>query len=343
MNNFRSLVIVIAVAASFSLLSFTPAHAQAGPAAGGAVTSVTGSGAVSCSPTTGAVTCSGTGSGSGTVTSIAPNADACLSTAPNPITATGTIDVAGGVLLAGCGGTGIANTGTITLGGNLATGGAVTVAGAHTLTINIGADTVLTLPANLVFSTLTDGYLCSYASSGTALSCNIPPAAGANPSATAGASAINGSATTFMRSDASPAVAKASSSVFGVVEVDNSTIGAASGVISVKPAPLNAGSSTGNTLTGPSEYFVCTSTCTVTPPVPVAGYEFCIENDVGVSTVITMGGQTNIYYGKTDQSAYGSSGGTLTSGGALADKVCIVGRDATHYTVNSFSGTWTAS
>jgi microcystin-dependent protein len=54
----------------------------------------------------------------------------------------------------------------------------------------------------------------------------------ANPSATAGATAVNGSATTFMRSDAAPAVAKGSSSVFGVVEVDNSTITATTGVIS---------------------------------------------------------------------------------------------------------------
>ena len=111
------------------------------------------------------ITSTGGNGGGGGVTSVAPNADGCLSATPNPITATGTIDVAGGALPASC--------------------------VAHT--------------------------------------------------------------------------------------------------------PLNAGSSTGNTLTGPREYFVCTSTCTVTPPVPVAGYEFCIENGVGVSTVITMGRRTNIY------------------------------------------------
>jgi uncharacterized protein DUF5907 len=58
----------------------------------------------------------------------------------------------------------------------------------------------------------------------------IPTAA--NPSGTAGPSAVNGSATTFMRSDAAPAVQKASSSQFGIVEVDGTTITASGGVIS---------------------------------------------------------------------------------------------------------------
>src|ERR1700674_177692 len=43
-------------------------------------------------------------------------------------------------------------------------------------------------------------------------------ASGANPTATAGPSAVNGSAPTFMRSDGAPAVQKGSSSQFGIVE-----------------------------------------------------------------------------------------------------------------------------
>lgn len=57
-------------------------------------------------------------------------------------------------------------------------------------------------------------------------------ASGANPTATAGPVAINGTATTFMRSDAAPAIQKASASQFGIVEVDGTTITAAAGVIS---------------------------------------------------------------------------------------------------------------
>lgn len=55
---------------------------------------------------------------------------------------------------------------------------------------------------------------------------------GANPTGTAADTAVNGVATTFMRSDAAPAVQKASSSLFGIVKVDGSTITATGGVIS---------------------------------------------------------------------------------------------------------------
>ncbi len=55
-------------------------------------------------------------------------------------------------------------------------------------------------------------------------------ATGANPTATAGPAAINGVATTFMRSDASPAVQKASNTQFGLMEGDGSTINCVAGV-----------------------------------------------------------------------------------------------------------------
>jgi hypothetical protein len=57
-------------------------------------------------------------------------------------------------------------------------------------------------------------------------------ASGANPSATAGASAVNGSATTFMRSDGAPAVQVGSASQEGIVQVDGTTITASAGTIS---------------------------------------------------------------------------------------------------------------
>ena len=58
----------------------------------------------------------------------------------------------------------------------------------------------------------------------------VPTAA--NPSATAGPAANNGSAATFMRSDASPAVQKATGAQFGIVETDNATINQSGSVIS---------------------------------------------------------------------------------------------------------------
>jgi hypothetical protein len=56
-----------------------------------------------------------------------------------------------------------------------------------------------------------------------------------DPSATASEVAVNGTATTYMRSDAAPAVQKASDSQYGIVQVDGTTITAADGVISSAP------------------------------------------------------------------------------------------------------------
>jgi hypothetical protein len=65
--------------------------------------------------------------------------------------------------------------------------------------------------------------------------------AGANPTATAGPAVINGTATTFMRSDAAPPVQKATLSLFGIVEPDGSGICISGGVISLcSPYPVGA-------------------------------------------------------------------------------------------------------
>lgn len=55
---------------------------------------------------------------------------------------------------------------------------------------------------------------------------------GANPTATAGNVAVNGSASTFMRSDGAPAIAISTPSVYGVVKPDNATIADTAGVLS---------------------------------------------------------------------------------------------------------------
>lgn len=67
-------------------------------------------------------------------------------------------------------------------------------------------------------------------SSATITQPTVPTAA--NPTGTAKDTAVNGSATTYMRSDAAPAVQKASNTQFGIVEVDGTTITATGGVIS---------------------------------------------------------------------------------------------------------------
>ena len=85
---------------------------------------------------------------------------------------------------------------------------------------------------------------------GTSLDCSqfaSSGSSGANPTATAGDVAVNGSATTFMRSDGAPAIQKASSSVFGLAKVDNTTITASAGVISaVVPGSANPTATAGD-------------------------------------------------------------------------------------------------
>lgn len=69
---------------------------------------------------------------------------------------------------------------------------------------------------------------------------------GANPSATASDTAVNGVATTFMRSDAAPAVQKATDAAFGVMRGNGAQISCTAGVCtaqinSILPTPTRAG------------------------------------------------------------------------------------------------------
>lgn len=115
------------------------------------------------------------------------------------------------------------------------------------------------------------------------------------------------------------------------------------GTCAVAATSLVTGTSA--SLTGPNEIYVCTSTCTITPPTPVAGYQFCVEDDATVSTVITMASIASSFYQKAvapgTANGYGSSAGAMTSGGAVGDMVCLIGRDSTHYLVGAYGGVWT--
>jgi hypothetical protein len=103
--------------------------------------------------------------------------------------------------------------------------------------------------------------------------------------------------------------------------------------------------STTPTLVGPKSYAICTGTCTVTVPVPVAGYDFCVYNDDNVATAITLSALgSSAMYENSARTAYGTAGtGTLVVSAAAANKVCIVGRDSTHYLTVSYNGTITVN
>lgn len=113
--------------------------------------------------------------------------------------------------------------------------------------------------------------------------------------------------------------------------------------VGVPATPTTTG--TNVTLTGPRAYYACTGTCTVTLPVPVAGYEFCVRNSNNISTAITLAALgSSARYELPARTSYGTAGtGTFVSGGAVTDQICLVGLDATHYMTMSSTGTWTAN
>lgn len=116
-----------------------------------------------------------------------------------------------------------------------------------------------------------------------------------------------------------------------------------SGTLATTVVPLSTGTS--GSLPSGSGFYVCTSTCTVTPPVPAAGYQYCVYNADNVSTVITLAALgSSARYENTARTAYGTAGtGTLVSGGAVGDAVCIVGLDSTHYLTVYAKNTWTVN
>jgi hypothetical protein len=99
------------------------------------------------------------------------------------------------------------------------------------------------------------------------------------------------------------------------------------------------------TLAPPIETYFCTGTCTVTVPPPAPGYYFCVALDDNVTAQITLAALgSGAQYEKTARNGYGTAGtGTMISSGAIGDKVCITGKDATHYETLISTGTWTVN
>lgn len=117
----------------------------------------------------------------------------------------------------------------------------------------------------------------------------------ANPTATAGPTAVNGVASTYMRSDAAPAVQLATNAQKGIVQVDGATIVAASGVASVQvKCGLSADSAgIGATLT-PRNNTLTTDTIAGTD----CGALVTENNASAVSVAIAQAGTTGFEAGK---------------------------------------------
>lgn len=106
-------------------------------------------------------------------------------------------------------------------------------------------------------------------------------ASGANPTATAGPNAVNGSATTFMRSDGAPAIQLGSASQAGIVETDNkTTVANASGLISAAiPLPI----------TGVFSRAAATRGNVITPGVSVTISNFTVLMDTVANATYQVG------------------------------------------------------
>lgn len=112
---------------------------------------------------------------------------------------------------------------------------------------------------------------------------------GANPTATAGPTAVNGSATTFLRSDGAPAIQKGSSSQFGIVEVDNTSITASAGVISAVAIPVSLTSLSQGLVASPSP-ITGTGTFALTTPLRSQAGGAIVSTDGGGGAVLNTSG-----------------------------------------------------
>ena len=111
-------------------------------------------------------------------------------------------------------------------------------------------------------------------------------------------------------------------------------------------APAVYGSGTITVPSGNAVIIGCTSTCAIPVPVPVAGYQICVKNIAGVSTVITLNAlASSALYPKPDDSGYGNTSSTMVSTAAAGNKVCLIGRDATHYELGAINAVanWTTN
>jgi hypothetical protein len=111
----------------------------------------------------------------------------------------------------------------------------------------------------------------------------------------------------------------------------------------VNPVQIAA---TTHTMAAPREYFFCTTAtaCSVTLPVPAAGYEFCVRMDNNVSANITIAGQDSVYVEAPARTGWGTiAHGLVTTTAAVTNQICLVGYDATHYAVMNYTGDFGAN
>jgi len=105
--------------------------------------------------------------------------------------------------------------------------------------------------------------------------------------------------------------------------------------------PVAAGGSA--SVNAPYAYYVCTGTCTVTPPAPTAGfsYQFVIFNDTNISTVITLETIASVQYENSGRTALCTANHQMKSGGAVGDSITLISYGTGVYYTAGSKGTWT--
>lgn len=112
---------------------------------------------------------------------------------------------------------------------------------------------------------------------GTGCAGNLPVAA--NPTGTGSDVAVNGVATTFMRSDASPAIQKASAGQFGVAKVDGTTITSSGGVLTAVTSGVSATAASADVVVTPSPgiaAFTIGTTAAVNAPADGGSHSYTV-------------------------------------------------------------------
>lgn len=170
--------------------------------------------------------------------------------------------------------------------------------------------------------------------SGTGSACGSGGSSGANPTATAGPTANNGVATTFMRSDASPAVQLGSASQKGIVQVDGTTILASSGVISAATPVVVTSVQTGANyafVTGDQAKLVyLNNAANQVPTLPQAGTTGFAANWFVQACNIGAGTQTIT----PTTSTIGGAASYVLPAASAADPACVaIVSDGTNYVI----------
>jgi hypothetical protein len=138
--------------------------------------------------------------------------------------------------------------------------------------------------------------------------------------------------------DNAPHLSAANMSSFPTLNQDTTGLTAAN----VPPPTTTVSSGSIGTITTKNTYVICTNTCNLTPMQAAAGVRLCVRNAPGVVTVITLNAlASGNYYELTSHAGWGTAAHNLVSGGSTTDYICLIGYDATHYSVDRWVGTWT--